>query len=361
MSKMGDIKKKNIVRRAVKQYVIKFKDRAIGAMGEITPEDMVSFINQYKRNGVEGIVYSAYDITGEMVWLYLMKKYKNECYIVFRNPKRRTYVSGIDITENGNPKQGAVDVDDMVSTMKDCLEIKSPLMVIPLTLPRHQNMMLYRPTANTIERFEPHGEMSGHLSRDQNEKLDAGLKKFFEKKAFDPIFKRTGVPEFQYLKPQDLRTGRGFQSVESQEKMEYERTQKKKLGPSYDGFCQMWAFFYLELSMKYPHLTGRQVIDKAFEAINARDGANKFLNLIGSYVEDSEKEIKKLYADFSFGDYGTKQRGQARADTMKTIQNYYIWFNEEVRKIVLAKRQRISARLAGSGYESVCGGYMETA
>jgi len=351
MSKMGDIKKKNIVRRAVKDYVIKWKDRAIGAMGEITPDEMVAFVNQYKRNGVEGVAYSAYDITGEMVWLYLMKKYKNECYIVFRNPKRRTYVSGIDITNNGNPQQGAVDVPELVSTMKDCLEINAPLMVIPLTMPKHQNMMLYRPTANTIERFEPHGERSGHLSPEQNEKMDAGLKKFFERKAFDPIFKRNGIPAFQYLKPQDLRSGKGFQAVENQELREYERTQKKKLGPSYDGFCQMWAFFYLELSMKFPNLTGRQVIDKAFEAINARDGANKFLNLITSYVEDSEKEIKKLYADFSFGDYGTKQRGQAKKEAMKVINEYYKWFNEEVRKIVLAKQQRISARLAGSGYE----------
>jgi hypothetical protein len=339
------------VRRAVKQYVQKFEDRAIGAMEEIKPEDMVAFVNQYKRNGVEGVVYSTYTITGELMWLYLLKKYKNECYIVdFKKVQGvgYTYVSGIDITKNGVPDKDTNETE-LVANMKDCLEVKAPIMVIPLTLPKHQNMMLYRPALNTIERFEPHGERTGFLTQAQNERLDNRLKKFFEQKKFNPIFKRTGVPEFQYLKPQDLRSGLGFQAVENRELAQYERDQKKKLGPAYEGFCQMWAFFYLELSLRQPNLTGKEVLDKAFSALEGRDGVNKFLNHITAYVEENEKEIKKLMSGFSFKDIQSGLKGADEDKANVEVRKYYRWFDGEVRKILDERRKRQATRRATGG------------
>lgn len=353
MSKMGDIKKKNIVRRAVKQYVQKFKDRAIGAMEEISPEDMVAFVKQYKRNGVEGVAYSAYPITGELMWLYLLKKYKNECYIVdFKKVSGIGYVytAGIDITKNGVPDKNTNEYE-IVARMKDCLEIKAPLMVIPLTLPKHQNMMIYRPALNTIERFEPHGERTGFLTPEQNDRLDARMKKFFEQAKFKPIFKRTGVPEFQYLKPQDLRSGLGFQAVENRELAQYERDQKKKLGPSYEGFCQMWAYFYLELTMRQPTLTGKEILEKAFSALEGRDGVNKFLNHITAYVEENEKEIKKMMSGFSFKDIATGLKGVEEDKAVYEVKKYYKWFDNEVRK---ALEERRNKNVSGGAICSSC-------
>ena len=347
MDKMKNIGKKNIVRSAVKKYVIAWKDRAIGAMGEIKPDEFKDFVQSFKRDGVEGVAYSAYNITGELMFLYLMRKYKNDCYVVYK--KGRNYVSGIDITENGNPQQGT-NVPDLVATLKDCMAINSPLIIIPLTLPRHQNMMIYRPTLNSIERFEPHGEYSAHLSKEQNDKLDANLKKFFQKKDFAPIFKRTGVPEFTYIKPQDLHSGDGFQTVEVKEKHKYNASSKKKV--NYQGFCQMWAFFYLELSMKFPTLTGKEVMTKAFEALNAKDGTEKFLKHILAYVETHEKEFKKMMGRFSFERIKSGQKGRAKTAAIIEVNEYYAWYNEQIRKIILEKHARIAAR--GSGMECTC-------
>ena len=353
MKKMGDIKKKNIVRRAVKGFVQRFKDRAVGAMDEITPEDMVAFVNQYKRNGVEGVAYSAYAITGEMMWLYLLKKYKNECYIVdFKKVSGVGYVytAGIKVSKMGVPEKDTNETG-MVSSMKDCLEIKAPLMVIPLTLPSHQNMMIYRPALNTIERFEPHGERTGFLTQKQNERLDNRLKKFFEQKKFNPIFKRTGVPEFQYLKPQDLRSGLGFQAVENRELAKYQQDQKKKLGPSYEGFCQMWAYFYLELTMRQPNLTGKEILDKAFTALEGRDGVNKFLNHITAYVEENEKEINKMMSGFSFKDIQSGLKGAESDKAWDEVKKYYRWFDKEVRKALDDRRNK---NVSGGAMMSSC-------
>nr|WPF46730.1 MAG: hypothetical protein [Lake Baikal virophage 11] len=335
MDKMRNIKSKNIVRSAVKKYVMAFKDRAIGAVKEITTDELADFLNSYERDGVEGIVYSSYPITGELMWLHLLKKYKNDCYVLSKSGKNKNhYIPGIRVSGKGVLTEGSLT--ELAATFKGCLESNSSLIIIPLGLPSHQNMLIYRPTMNTIERFEPHGEYSG--SKEESDKIDENLKAFFTKKSFNSIFKRTGVPEFKYLKPQDLRKGDGFQTLENKEGWAYQRANNIKL--NYSGFCQMWSYFYLELCMKFPNREGADLIDAATEKLSSKGGTANFLKHIGAYVESSEAELKKLLNTFEFERIKTSNDGKEPIGLTSAVWEYTIWFNKQVKEILLEKERK---------------------
>lgn len=322
-------------------------NRSIGTMGEITPDEFADFINSYKREGVENIAYSANKITGELMWLYLMKKYKNDCFVVLYDPLEDIYQAGITVSNKGIPGKNT-RILDLIHIFKDCIEMESSLIIIPLELPDHQNMMIYRPTLNTLERYEPHGAESNigkptskELHTERSRLIDTNLEKFFMKKIFDPIFKRQNVPEFRYLRPEDLQNRiqhqYGFQVEEDLEKRMYEIKNKKIFGEAYEGFCQAWSYFYLELCMKFPTLSGKDILDKTFALMKTKSDTEKWLKHIGAYVESSEKGIQKLINSFSF----TKILSNVGWEEVKA---YRKWYNEQIIIIVSKRYRRVNER-----------------
>lgn len=298
------------------------------------------------------------------MWIYLMRKYKNDCYIAHKESESNLYTPGITLSSrNTVNKDGIKYMREFAYTLEECIAHKSPLIIIPLALTGkssgHQNMMLYRPTLNTLERFEPHGDFSdmwGKITTEQrnkkNETIDSNLKKYFTNKLFDVVFKRKDVPTFQYLKPQDLLTGEGFQSFEGREKQLYERDTKMKFNENYAGFCQMWAYFYLELCMKFPALNGKEILDKAIPYISSKKAQNKWLNHIVAYVEHSEKELNKLFSGIKF--MITDKVDQQLEFSFKDVEDedqllrlrdrYYRWFNDQVKDAIIARIYRTRDR-----------------
>lgn len=354
IKKIKEIQKKNIVKSAVKKYVLSFKNRSIGAIEDIDENTMEEFMKSFKRDGVEGAAYSASPIVGELFFLHLLRKYKNECYVVYNEASNITpkYTAGISISDSLTRIVG--DTAEYPDIIEKCVMNKNPLIVIPFNLPGHQNMLIYRPQQNTIERFEPHGERTGfsseEINKKMNEKIDKTLTKFFNEKRFDKVFKRAGIPPFKYLNAADLKLGKGFQAIEGEQKRAY----KKKL--SYRGFCMMWSYFYLELCMRFPNMTGKEVIDRAF-AILEKNGEQGFLKHILSFVEENEKEIAKFVKDFSFKTIESV-RGSKKWDAMSALRSYRDWYDKQIAELMASKKKPTGGNLICSCKgPSVCGGF----
>lgn len=353
IKKIKEIQQKNIVKSAVKKYVLSFKNRSIGAIKNIDENTMEEFMNSFKRDGVEGAAYSAFTIVGELFFLHLLRKYKNDCYVVSKNEKK-LYIAGIAIRDSLAGIK--TDDTDFPEILDDCIKSKSPLIVIPFKLPDHLNMLIYRPQQNTMERFEPHGEQTGFsaspaVNKKKNEKIDQTLTIYFNHKRFDKVFIRPGVPPFKYLNAAELKLGRGFQSIEAEQKRAY----GKKLGVGYDGFCMMWSYFYLELCMRFPNMTGKEVVDRAFQILETR-GAQGFLNHILAYLEGSEKEIAKIIKDFSFKTIQST-RGSKKSAALSALKSYRDWYDKQITEIVESKKkQRGGELICSCNGPSTCGG-----
>jgi len=170
--------------------------------------------------------------------------------------------------------------DEFFDYLKECLENSKRLSVIPLKLLDstglgHANVLIYDKVNNTLERFEPHGQVS--LSVFHPDLLDRSLPAMFQKRVTDRPIK--------YLSPQAFCPVKGPQLIEEIE--------REKLGirfASGKGLCSVWSFIYANLRLSHPNKTNVEVMDY----INSKVGKDETLyryaeNIIISIYELSEK------------------------------------------------------------------------
>jgi hypothetical protein len=337
IQKIKDITAKARRAQVVRKFVHTYKERP--PVGQMTAEamtdaEMKRFAESYHRAGIEGVVYEPHSFTGNIIFLHLIRKYKNDCVIAVKSIWN-VYFPGLTITKDYKRVYAYEETEkEIADTMKDCVDAGKSIIALPFLLPSHQNILLYRPAANTIERYEPHGEESP-ATKEQNASMDKAIKAFFLKKAFNPILRRKGVPPFKYLRPVDFGYKEGFQTFDN---IEARRALKRgDLKVSYRGFCMMWSYFYLELALKFPNLTGKEVVDKAFEAINTKKGGDNFLRTILAYVEDFQKVLGRIFPGFSYHDLDDPAK-------RKLVEDY---INKEFAKEMTEQKNRMTARQGG--------------
>lgn len=170
--------------------------------------------------------------------------------------------------------------DEFFSYLKECIESSKRLAVIPIKLLAspdvgHANMLIYDKVENTLERFEPHGQIS--LDVFNPYLLDKSLPVMFEKRVI-------GKP-VRYISPQAFCPVKGPQVLEEIE--------REKLGIQFavgKGLCSVWSFIYANLRLTYPDKTSSEIMDY----INAKVDKDQTLyhyaeNIIVAIYELSEK------------------------------------------------------------------------
>jgi len=92
---------------------------------------------------------------GEINYILLMKKHNVSCII------KNNRAAGIDsILGLGIPVFNglhAILPEDLGTQLRGCIQRGNRTIVIPIGLPGHANLLIYRPTLKKVERFEPHG------------------------------------------------------------------------------------------------------------------------------------------------------------------------------------------------------------
>jgi hypothetical protein len=359
IQKLKDIKNKS----AIQKFALKYKEY-FGA----NKDDVAKFITQYKRNDVVGAVYSANSAVGGIMFLYLMKKYKNDCFIAQYDKDYQRFKEGIHF----NGKKFSVPLADLRKDMKECIKKPSnKLIVIPLTLEAttkkqkkagsHQNMLIYRVEQNTLERYEPHGVATGATEAlgYSNEVTDTAVRDLFKEKLKE-ITERAGVPEFRYLASADLHLKKNFDAVKPAwdgfQAIENREQQTRKL--DYDGFCMAWSYFYLELVLKFPAESGQTLVNRA-EALLNKEGAVRVLQHILGYVENMEKEIGDLMkavgkSSFKFQTFRDLSARPRPAGAEDAYWEWIDWYNRQIKWFMFSDARRARLSKEGRGITVGC-------
>ena len=291
-----------------------------------------------QKGNIQTIDYESSDRITDIILIYLHKKYKYNCPVY----PIKTYSSDDlnlkphyeklkKVFENENItfdmfKNEALDVKkiqfidwNVVKFLKNiqlCLETGEKLMIIPLRLPGHLNMLFIKVETREIIRFEPHGskfrasDNGGEESRTNKflENLTTQINTFFDlegNRAFKYISQSNTCPRVSSAEIelyQQFNTSEydyiGFQSVDYMgeyfSKGKIIRGKKNKTEKT--GFCLLWSWFFAECVAANPDIPIDKIYKEADKAL--REEPLKIATIIRGYflsVNDELKEMKEKY------------------------------------------------------------------
>jgi hypothetical protein len=293
--------------------------------------------------------YKPSDIMANIFWYYLLDKYKNNCYVIsnFKEPttekdpkyktsgkKRALFETNIGITLYNFPKYTlAMPTSEVIKEtgelIKECLDRGVKLIVMPLNLPGHANMLIYRAKDNSFERFEPHGRAT--VGRTNNDKVNDIVKKIIK------IIEKNGdVPNgVKYYDAADVcPLVSGFQSMENTQ-------YRQAFGGKPQGFCSLWSLFFAEMALKYPNLASDEIVAKAIVELKKK-GPTGFFNHIANYTKYVEEGIGKIMDKPST--YRALKTGKKEA--REKIYNEIVdWWYNYIRDVI--RKNKANVELSG--------------
>jgi len=139
----------------------------------------------------------------------------------------------------------------------------------------HANIIIYDKVKNTLERFEPYGNVP-----------------YLESNLLDAFIENMGKKhinrQLTYFKPKDIIGDVGFQTISNDNNPDV-----KKLGDP-AGFCLAWTIWYLEMRINNPDIDPKTLISNIKESILSRDKSSSpdklFINFIRNYASGLDKQ-----------------------------------------------------------------------
>jgi hypothetical protein len=306
-----------------------------------------------KGKGEKGIFKTANygeHMASEMVTIYFHEKYKQSCpmytiktYSTFDSDNYKKYYN---LKKEHNTEAEVKEYllkefkyeysewnkDKFLKNLKLCLDTGEQIIMVPLLIPGHLNMLIIKEPTREIIRFEPHGSRYYDIPRENEtntflEKLTTEIndylnlvddnKKFTYKNPSQlcPNYKPTSS---NYKIP-------GFQTMEGRA-----RVRGKEEG---GGFCQLWSWFFAECIIQNPKRKVEEVYAEAFDwlEINEPD----FATIIRGYFFSINDELKKMNKTYTlekgdrpkwdvadiFMDYLKQSQDKLKNKPRKTFQN----------------------------------------
>ena len=311
--------KKNTTKKNTRKLYQKrpLKTKALEQKEELVPPPLqkelqknFQFLNEWLQKGQGKTIKYDGDMVSEFITVYFHEKYKQHCptypiktYSSFGNERyKKTYnLNKKNFTEAEfkeyllkNHKYEYIDwnKDKFLKNMKLCLETGEQLILIPLRIPRHLNMLIIKAPTREIIRFEPHG------SKFKDESEENKTNTFLEELTNDinAYLNLADNRRFTYVKPSKLCPNYntnlphyGFQAMEI-----YTRKSGKGEG---GGFCQLWSWFFAECVIQNPEMDVKEVYKEAFNAL--KNNFNNFATIIRGYFYSINDELKKMKKKFT--------------------------------------------------------------
>ena len=287
-----------------------------------------------QKGNIRTIDYDSSDRITDIILIYLHKKYKYNCPVypiktyssdelelkpyyeklkkVFEN-KNITF----DMFKKETLEQQKIQYIDwnVVKFLKNiqlCLETGEKLMIIPLRLPGHLNMLFIKVETREIIRFEPHGSK---YRGDDTGVEESRTNKFLETltNQINTFFDLEGNRAFKYISQsntcprmssEDIELYQQFNSTEydyigfqaddyigqyfSKGKIIRGKKNKREKG----GFCLLWSWFFAECVAANPDIPINEIYKEADKAL--REEPLKIATIIRGYFLSVNDELKKM-------------------------------------------------------------------
>jgi len=298
----------------------------------------------FVNGNIQSIDYTASDRISDIIQIYLHKKYKQNCpiypikmhsgeqiaYFKKEYNKFKQYYSNAKnihtfeqflehLKREDKRNYNDWDVDKFLKDIKLCLETGEKLIIIPLRLKTHLNMVFIKTETREIIRFEPHGSVYRSKKKTEDKKTNTFLEKLTSK--INTYLGLKSNRKFKYVSPYDVcprgisSDYRGFQSSDYSGKVFINgipllfKENKKET-----GFCALWSWFFAECVLANPDIPIDEVYKEADKSL--RKDPLKIATIIRGYflsVNDELKEMKEKY-DSITGSYLTKNKEKMRED-----------------------------------------------
>ena len=308
------------------------------------------FLDYLLQKGKEKTVsYFGSRMVSDFITVYFHEKYKQHCpmypiktYSNFKTEKyKKTYKKyEKNFTETKFKEQllkqnKAYYIDwnqeKFLKNLKLCLETGEHLIMMPLRIECHLNMLILKVPTREIIRFEPNGVKNADEGKYKEtniflEKLTADINAYLDlntNRKFTYVDPSKICPNYnsnlsRYKYP-------GFQTMEVRNK------KAERLEGS--GFCQLWSWFFAECVIQNPDMDVKEVYKEAFNALKTNE--NGFATIIRGYffsINDELKKMKKSYtieksitstigANDILLDYLRQSQWHLQSKPRKTFQN----------------------------------------
>lgn len=277
-------------------------------------EDTLNFISKIEESGrvfrETGLKYRAYAVLFTLANLYLLEKYKTDCFVLQQAKTTGGTAVNIGVTYmfNIGRERDSYNFDNLKNLNKPlnkfidqifkCIAKMKPtdeVIFIPVQFKitvdngadsNHANLLVYRKTLNVLEHFEPHGRFYKYengtffiedivkLMNVNNRKLN--YKYYQQDLAYSSSV--SGCP-YGFV---------GFQRIEAS-------LPKMKPNITENGYCIMWSIFMAEMALMNPTMRNREIIDKVYTWLERDNNKNPeyLTNLIRGYYHFVHKYMKE--------------------------------------------------------------------
>jgi len=306
------------------------------------------FLDEWIQKGQGKTVKYSGDMVSEFITVYFHDKYKQHCPMypiktystfdledykdLYKKHKKNYTITQFKEYILKEYKYEFIDwnKDKFLKNMKLCLETGVQIIIVPLRIPRHLNMLIIKAPTREIIRFEPHG------SENYKDTLEKEANIFLENltKDINMYLNLADNRQFTYIKPSKLCPNynvnlshykfRGFQAMEVDAR-----------GPSKGeggGFCQLWSWFFAECVIQNPEMDVKEVYKEAFNALKTNE--NNFATIIRGYFFSINDELKKMKTKYTIAkskttigkfdillDYLNKSREHLKTKSRKVFQD----------------------------------------
>lgn len=214
-----------------------------------------------------------------------------------------------------------ISEEDIIESLRNKLKLcfqKKQLFVIPINIiyGKHSNILIFNYHRKEVERFEPHGYKTLEKKMNNNDILNQNIQKFVHK--IDSSY--TYIPPHKIC-PFDEK---GLQMIDQQYKeIKTIKYKNFEIRDKY-GYCLAWSYFFTDLRLKYPHLSGKVLYDKSIKNIgNHPKDFRNFIRGQTKYVIDIINNIDSKYTleEFIYL-YENKLNYSKQNMIIKTWNNY---------------------------------------
>jgi len=183
--------------------------------------------------------------------LHILKKNKSYCYLPkLPTGKYRTHLvaTGIRLKDTNSQLVSLIK-----TTYQKCREMGKVLIVPLKILPTdqhngHENILIFNTVRNEVERFEPHGSQTV-VPKINSERLNRRIERFVCKLGLGLTYipsneVQTKIEGLQILEGKSPNIGRQYKGQKIEDP---------------DGYCAPWSYFYADLRLQFPHVSGKHL------------------------------------------------------------------------------------------------------
>ena len=268
----------------------------------------------YERGDKITVDFIGSDAVESMFYLYLLKKYKSNCFIL---DKRVQYPLGL--TFNLNTRYTQVDLFNnnrhynvVAEMLTRCISNDStPIIIIPITIfylhqsidHGHANVFIYRKHLNQLEHFEP--QMTDYNDVILNVEIEKFIRILNDKLMLINGGKQVVFVDAMQICPKRHGITVGIQQLE----IFSDLLLVKNIEPG--GYCLAWSMFFTELCLKNPEIPSSIILQQIFEKLSdlsLSDASNYLRNVIRGYAGFINDKISKYFSLFGGLDILTIQK-----------------------------------------------------